>query len=107
MNAVQQHAPRITHGPHAGQPRPSSEILLNRLRAAMAAVIVLKRNGHNAIDIDHMNGLTPRIWIENCARCAELADAYTVKWAIDQAGAYQVKEIKLDAVRVCWTVRGH
>lgn len=107
MNAIQQRAPTITHGPNAGQPRPSSELMLDRLRIAMAAVIVLKRNGYDAIDIDHMAGLTPRVWIANCARCADLPDACTVKWAFDGFGPYQVKEIKLDDVRVCWKVRGH
>lgn len=107
MNAATPHALLIAHGRNAGQPRHSSERLLDRLRTAMAAVVVLKRNGHEAIDIDHMNGLTPRVWIENSARCAELSEACTVKWGFDALGAYQVREIKLDAVRVCWIVRGH
>lgn len=106
MNAIQQRAPTITHGPNAGQPRPVNDIWLDRLHTAIAAVIVLKRNGHTVIDLA-LEGVSPRIWIENCARCAEMPEAYSIKWGFDAFGAYQVKEVKLDAVRVCWIVRGH
>jgi len=107
MNAATQHAPIITHGRNAGQLRPMNDIMLDRLHALMAAVIVLKRNGYSVIDIDHMKGLLPRVWIENGARCAGLADAITVKWAYDADGPYQVKEVRMGEVRVCWNVRGH
>ena len=106
MNAIQQRAPIISHGPNAGQPRPSNDILLDRLHSAMAALIVLKRNGYQVINIA-LEGISPRLWIENCARCSELPEAITVKWGYDSLGAYQVREIKLHAVRVCWIVRGH
>ena len=97
----------IARGPNAGQLRPLNDIMLDRLRAAMDAVIILKRNGFHVIDIDHMKGLLPRVWIENGSRCAELQDAFTVKWATDADGPYHIQEHRLGAVRVCWIVRGH
>ncbi|MDD5176792.1 MAG: hypothetical protein PHQ05_10260 [Sterolibacterium sp.] len=110
MNSVMQAAPirpLIAKGRNAGQFRPLNDIILDRLSAVKSAVVILRRDGFSVIDVDHMKGLLPRIWIESSARCAKFADAFTVKWATDADGPYQVNETRIGEVRVCWTVRGH
>ena len=98
--------PLIAQGTHAGQPRDITDIMLDRVTAARAAVLVLRNSGFKVTNIHIGAGVSPAIEIKTCARCAEL-DGHSVKWSHDYFGPYTLMEAKLEGCRVHWLVMGH
>ena len=98
--------PLIAQGARAGQPRDITDIMLDRVTAARAAVLVLRNSGFRVTNIAISGGVSPAIEITTCARCAELL-GHSVQWGHDYFGPYTRMEAKLEGCRIHWLVMGH
>jgi hypothetical protein len=101
--------PTIQRGRHAGQPRPITDIILDALTRARAAVILLKRNGHTVINVVTDSGL-PTVLIQASALTAEmirLEQAVYYAWRNIDGEPVRYGQFQLDGVRVVWIERGY
>ena len=84
---------------------PQNAHIMDQLFQAETAVESLIKRGFAVIHVV-IGGHAPVIWIQNCARCAQLQGALTVA----RCGPYGPERIMVAIVERCqvkWTVRGH
>jgi len=100
--------PPIKFGPHAGQPRPLIDVLLDRATAVRNVLAKLRNSGYQVIDY-RLEGARPTVELEAHTDLARLIDEGVACYYIQRPGpsglGERVGQFVVDGVRLVWTER--
>ena len=103
-------SPVIAKGPHAGQPQPVIEQMLDQAHQIKAVIVKLKRNGFEVIGAMTSIGLAPTIQVASgreADNLIETGQAAYYKYSMDAAGIQtRHGQFQVDGVRIVWCERG-
>jgi len=101
--------PVIAQGRHAGQPRPSTDQILDQTQALKEAILKCKLNGLEVIAADCRIGLTPTVQVAPnrvTKKMIEEDEAAYFRYSLDSAGQEtRAAQFMVGSVRVLWIER--
>lgn len=95
--------PQIEHA--AGNIGAGNSHILDTLTVAYRAALQLAEDGFTVLNVE-IAGRNPRIWIQNCGRCARLKGVTTITRNA-QTGREYVMVAYLHGAQVQWVSRSH
>lgn len=103
-------SPIIAKGPHAGQPQPVTDQMLDQAHQIKTAIVKLKRNGFEVIGSMTSIGLPPCIQVaagREVKRLIEIGEAVYYRYHMDVDGIQNRHgQFHVDGVRITWCERG-